>query len=377
MTRIVRVAFTAMLGAGVFVMPSAFAKEYATTNAWFSVSSFTTAPAKDATVSGASSGCDIKWTAVPTTSCVVSDGKIAVDTDAAANPLTLAPAEAGDDGYARFTTKVTLSSFETLPTTDQKIGLCLLESDEGAKWYARSNRTWAVQTTTTVPEMGAEYEITLETDVQGAKVRWLAKKVSGTENELETGWFTCSDLTAQIKNVSYYGSTFLASASATIVRSITIDDTADGSTYKVIVIDGAKDGASVFVDESSTWWTNYKSNVGGDSATKENMNKTATNGLTYLQDYVLGLDPTKATTKPLVSAKQNNQTNKLTFKPDGITLNEKAGARVKYCVKYCDKPDFSDSPAMSAAVSMDQEIELDLPTSDKKVKYYKVVITID
>ena len=376
MTRIVRVAFTAMLGAGVFVMPSAFAKEYATTNAWFSVSSFTEVPTAEGTVKGDDTGCGIKWTAVPTTSCVVSEGKISVDTDAT-SPLTLAPVDAGDDGYARFTTKVTLSSFETLPTTTQKIGLCLLESDDGAKWYARSNGTWAVQTTTTVPEMGAEYEITLETDVQGAKVRWLAKKVSGETYELTTDWIACSDLKAQIQNVSYYGSTFLASTSATIVRSITIDDDTDGSTYKVIVIDGAKDGASVFVDESSTWWTNYKSSVGGDSATKDNMNKTATNGLTYLQDYVLGLDPTKETTKPLVSAKQNANKGKLTFKPDGITLNEKAGARVKYCVKYCDKPDFSGSSEMSKAVSMDQEIELDLPTDATKVKYYKVVITID
>ncbi len=376
MTRTVNVAFTVMLGAGIFALPSALAKEYATTNAWFSISSFTEVPKADGTVTGADTGCGIKWTAVPTTDCVVSEGKIAVDTDAAANPLTLAPVDAGDDGYARFTTKVTLSSSETAPTTNQKIGLCLVESDNGAKWNVRNNGAWVEQTTSTVPEMGAEYEITLETDVQGSKVRWLAKKVDGTEYELTTDWISVSDLTAQISKVSYFGSTFLASAAATIVRSITIDDTADGSQYKVIVIDGAKDGASIFVDESSEWWTNYKSTVGGDSATKANMNTTAANGLTYLQDYVLGLDPTTATKKPLVSAKQNDKTNKITFKPDGITLNAKAGARVKYRVKYCDKPDFSGA-TFSESSAMDKEIELDLPSTETKVKYYKVVITID
>ncbi len=375
MTRTVNVAFTVMLGAGIFALPSALAKEYATTNAWFSISSFTTAPTKDATIADTASGCGIKWTAVPTTACVVSEGKIAVDTDVAENPLTLTPVDAGDDGYARFTTKVTLSSSETAPTTDQKIGLCLVESDNGAKWNVRNNGAWVEQTTSTVPEMGAEYEITLETDVQGSKVRWLAKKVDGTEYELTTDWISVSDLTAQISKVSYFGSTFLASAAATIVRSITIDDATDGSQYKVIVIDGAKDGASIFVDESSTWWTTHGSTVGG-SATKENMNKTATNGLTYLQDYVLGLDPTTATKKPLVSATQNGKTNKITFKPDGITLNEKAGARVKYLVKYCDKPDFSGA-TFSESSAMDKEIELDLPSTETKVKYYKVVITID
>ncbi len=392
MRQSMKFALAVALGTGLTSAPSLYAeKTYATSNVWFKVvaSEMTADPTANGTQTSSDDGCDITWTAVPSANdgntCALTGDttkQLSLNTSHT-SPLTITPATEGDASLSRVYATVTISACDVLPTTtDAKMGLCVFETDGTYSWYYLNSGTWTAATTETAPTIGATYEICLETDVANSKARWLAKKTSDTADTdytTITGWISSSALASQISTVSFYGSTLFDNFGAQIVRTITISDDVEPSNYTVVVIDGAKGGASVFVDPSSEWMTTNKEKMTNyDSDPKAAMNAEAANGLTYLQSYVLGLDPTKAANKPLVNAQQSDDTGKVVFKLDGIDYNSTAGARVKYCVKAYDNANLSDaSPTVSDLADPNETVSLDLPASGSNVKYYKVEITID
>ncbi len=381
MSQSMKCVLSVAFGMGLASLPSLYAdKTFATSNVWFSVTTanLTAAPTADAEVTG--EGCAITWSAVPSAdddnTCALStdtDNKVILLNTSHTSPLTVTPKAAGDDSLTRVYANVTVSACDTDPTADSSsMGLCVKEDGDSYKWYYWNGSAWTASTAA-APTIGETYEICLEADIANAKVRWLAKASDATGYTDLTGWISSTGL-AQIESVSFYGSTSLGNFGAQVVREITIDDSVNPEGYKVVVIDGAKEGASVFVDPESTWVKTYKT-TGYDDATS--MNTAAANGLTYLQSYVLGLDPTAAVNKPLVNAKQTTDDSKVSFKLDGVTVNETAGARVTYCVKAYDKPDLSGDATTSASASASDAITMDLPTGTSQVKYYKIEITID
>ena len=398
MRQSMKFALAVALGMGLTSLPSLYAEKiYATSNIWFKIttSSMTTSPTTGGTQTSDtdSNGCSIEWTAVPSAddsnTCALDDTKLSLNTSHS-SPLTVTPSKAGDTSLSRVYASVTISACDVLPTTtDGTMGLCVYEKTDGSyAWYALDSSsgtaTWTEQTTTTAPaiEIGTTYDICLESDIPNTKARWLAKKSSDTteaDYAAITDWITSTTgLANQITAVSFYGSTVMDKFGAQIVREITVADDANPENYKVVVIEGADAGASIFVDPSSQWMTNYKSSMTDyDDSPATAMNAEAANGLTYLQSYVLGLDPTKAVNKPLVNAKQSTDTDTVSFSLAGIDVNSTAGARVTYCVKaYADATCKGDSTTSESA-NHDETVSLALPTSGTNVKYYKVEITID
>ena len=388
MRQSMKFALAVALGMGLTSLPSLYADQiYATSNVWFKIttSSMSAAPTAsgEQTSDENSGGCNITWTAVPSAddsnTCALDDTKLSLNTSHT-SPLTVTPKATGDKSLSRVYASVTISACDVLPeTTDGTMGLLVFEESDTYAWYALVDGTWTKQTTSTAPTIGATYEICLETDVANSQARWLAKKTSDTADADYTditGWISSSS--SQITTVSFFGSTEMTEFGAQIVREITIDDDAKPENYKVVVIEGADAGASVFVDPSSSWMTSYKDNMTSyDTDPATAMNAEAANGLTYLQSYVLGLDPTTEAKKPLINATQSTDTDTVSFSLAGIDVNSTAGARVTYCVKAYADATCKGDPTTSASANHDETVSLALPTSGTNVKYYKVEITID
>ncbi len=380
MSQSMKCVLSVAFGMGLASLPSLYAeKTFATSNVWFSVTTANLTAAPEANTDVTGEGCAITWSAVPSgdDTCALSTNtaKVILLNTSHTSPLTVTPKAAGDDSLTRVYANVTVSACDTDPTADSaSMGLCVKEDGDSYKWYYWNGSAWTASDAD-APTIGATYEICLEADIANKQVRWLAKASDATDYTALTGWITSTSL-AQIGSVSFYGSTSLGNFGAQVVRTITVDDDANPDGYTVVVIDGAKEGASVFVDPSSSWMSSYKPSD-YDTNAKTAMNANAANGLTYLQSYVLGLDPTQAVNKPLVNAKQTTDDSKVSFKLDGVTVNETAGARVTYCVKAYDNPALTGDATTSDSASASDAITMDLPTGDSQVKYYKIEITID
>ncbi len=369
MQQMLKGVLSVVVGAGFMSLSSAEAKEVAASTEWFSVKtdSLKEAPRKDGEL-----GDDGTWLAVPANNgATLRDRKIDISTDYD-DPLTFQPCKKGGElaeGLVRVTADAVLTACETLPDiNDARTGLCVLQGPNEASpcWYVFCKGVWTkAEGAAAVPEVGAEYVLALE--VEDGKLRWKARKTGADADEAlimeveETPSSACAP-----NSISFYGSTTIGDFDGRIIRkAVFADGVADN--VEVVVIEGAPLGAKVFVDKT---WKHYKE--GG-------MNETPAggNGLTYLQSYVLGLNPASPLSKPLVlRADQDGAPDKVAFRL-GATVRADSGAKVKYRVKTIDPAGGAGQPQFSDYASAADPIVLDLPTGTSKVRHYKVEVTIE
>lgn len=314
------------------------------------------------------------WTEVPSDgkgTASVEGGKIQIDTDHA-SPLAFTPIATAEP-MARLTSRITLTACDALPTI-MGIGataICVAPVSGGTelKWHIWNGTEWIADGAVSEEDVGQEFEVTLETDVTNKKVQYTAKKVGMTQ-EWTSALIDCSALAKQVASVSFYGSTELSDLSGVGVRKVQLAEGVDQGNIEVVVIQG-KPGSGIVVDKGSEWMKTYEGRIPSSG-----MNETGANGLTYLQSYVLGLDPTKPMSKPFVTAAQNDKTDKITFRL-GVAVNASSGARVSYCVKAYSAPDDTQSVGDSSPVAAGQAIVMDLPTSGAAARYYRVEVKIE
>ena len=355
---------------------AACASEYCSTSKWFSVE--TNSLVNGAIAKGLIASDVGSWTEVPSAgngTASVENGKILIDTDHT-SPLAFAPIATAEP-MARLTSRITLTACDERPTltVTGATAICVAPVSGGTelKWHVWNGTDWmtggTVSGTVSDDDIGKEFDVTLETDVTNKKVRYTAKRVNTTQ-EWTSDLIDCSSLTQQVASVSFYGSTELGDLSGVGVRKVQLAEGVDQGNIEVVVIQG-KPGSGIVVDKGSDWMKTHK-----DQIPSSDMNGTGANGLTYLQSYVLGLDPTKPMSKPFVTAAQDNETDKITFQL-GVKVNASSGARVSYCVKAFKDPAGGESVGDSSPVAAGQAIEMDLPTSGAAARYYRVEVSIE
>ena len=347
------------------------AEPYCAMSPWFSV--------KESLVEGPiQEGSTIedvgRWTEVPSAgkgTASVEGGKIQIDTDHA-SPLAFAPVPTVEP-MARLTSRITLTACDALPTITGTgaTAICVAQVSDGTelKWHIWNGTEWIADVAVSDDDIGKEFDVTLETDVTSKKVLYKVKRVD-TELEVALTQIDCPSLTQQVASVSFYGSTELSDLSGVGVRKVLLAEGVDEKNIEVVVIQD-KPGSGIVVDKGSEWMKAYK-----DQIPSSDMNGTGANGLTYLQSYVLGLNPEEPMSKPFVKAEQDDKTEKITFKL-GVDVNASSGARVSYRVKAFKDPEGMQSVVDSSLVAADRTIEMDLPTSGAAARYYRVEVNIE
>jgi len=111
-----------------------------------------------------------------------------------------------------------------------------------------------------------------------------------------------------------------------------------------------------------------------DDKVTEAINITGANGAKVWESYVLGLEPTKEASKPVIAPVQSSVENKIAFQIDNINVRTSAGANnVTYKVWSGDAP--GEKGSASQVASYTDPIAVDLPTSG--VRYYHIEVLID
>ena len=351
---------------------AACASEYCSTSKWFSVETGTLG--SGAISVGMSNDNVGSWTEVPSDgkgTASVENGKILIGTDHT-SPLAFAPVTTVEP-MARLTSRITLTVCDERPTLTGTTAICVapVSGETKLKWHVWNGTDWIAGGALSDDDIGQEFDVTLETDVTNQVVRYTAKRVGAdTAQGWTSDWISCSSLTKQVASVSFYGSTELSDLSGVGVRKVQLAEGVDEKNIEVVVIQD-KPGSGIVVDKESAWMKAY-------NVSPANMNNAPENGngLTYLQSYVLGLDPTKPMSRPFVKAEQDDKTEKITFKL-GVDVNASSGARVSYCVKAFEDPAGGEPVGGSSSVAAGQAIEMDLPTSGAAARYYRVEVSIE
>lgn len=341
-------------------------KSYWATSKWFSVE--TNSLVNGAIAKGLIASDVGEWTEVPSNGTAsVENGKILIGTDHT-SPLAFAPVTT-EEPMARLTSRITLTVCDERPTLTGTTAICVAPVSGELKWHVWNGTDWMTGGTVSDDDIGKEFDVTLETVVTNKKVRYTAKRVD-TAQAWTSDLIDCSALAKQVASVSFYGSTELSDLSGVGVREVQLAEGVQPENIEVVVIQG-KPGSGIVVDKGSKWMKDY-------NVSPANMNNTPENGngLTYLQSYVLGLDPTRPMSKPFVKAEQDDKTEKITFKL-GVDVNASSGARVSYCVKAFEDPAGGEPVGGSSSVAAGQAIEMDLPTSGAAARYYRVEVSIE
>ena len=347
-------------------------KPYWATSKWFSVE--TNSLVNGVIAKGLIASDVGEWTDIPGAgkgSASVENGKILIDTDHT-SPLAFAPIATAEP-MAQLTSRITLTACDERPTLTGTgaTAICVAPVSGGTelKWHVWNGTDWMTGGTVSDDDIGKEFDVTLETDVTNKKVLYKVKRVD-TELEVALTQIDCPSLTQQVTSVSFYGSTELSDLSGVGVRKVQLAEGVDEKNIEVVVIQD-KPGSGIVVDKESAWMKDYKVSPANMNNTPENGN-----GLTYLQSYVLGLNPHEPMSQPFVKAEQDDKTEKITFKL-GVDVNASSGARVSYRVKAFKDLAGMQSVGDSSSVAAGQAIEMELPTSGAAARYYRVEVSIE
>jgi len=111
-----------------------------------------------------------------------------------------------------------------------------------------------------------------------------------------------------------------------------------------------------------------------DATVTAAINGEGANGAKVWQSYVLGLEPMKEASKPVIAPVQSAAADKVAFRLDNIAVNPRAGANnVTYKVWSGDAP--GEKGTASQVASYTDPIAVDLPASG--VRYYHIEVMID
>ena len=376
-------AFSVNAGTGLKYTP-----EY--TNDWCTVNSFSAAPTAGAAVADDTAASAVKggWFSVPADAVTLDSTALAIDTDIN-EPLIYTNSNVR--GVYRITATIDVTLSSELPTTlgdGVKTAICVCTNDLGTatNWWAYIDGRWTNLGGT--PETDTRYVIALDSDMANSKIRYLAKKASeSVYQELTDGWVANSASSVAITKVSFAGSTKLAGFYGAnysqgfvygdeIYSSIEEAESAAASDQtKDFVLPVSTGGVVVASAKIPASWINRL--ISGDSMAEKvgKLDTAGSNGMTYWQSYVLGLEPETSTSKPVVQPVQNANAGNVEFSIGNVTVNNEAGVPVQYRVNY-----YSNSACPGAGtpggefVGADQNATADLPTSEQGVRYYKLEI---
>lgn len=296
------------------------------------------------------------------------------------------PEKVSDDGaQTTVETEVIVagvSPIVELPTEDgQQFAVSLATVNGVRKWaYRVGSGDWTAPTIADLATENGTYEVKVTFDYrdkQKTGTCWV-KPAGGDYVELVTGFTLTTNKLAGTSvlggDVGYMNASFKTVSPAPVVpKNGKIE--MNGSNVKVDLAQ-ASEGEYAVDKKSASGYLSWK-DAGGKYATLDGSGltvKTGTpaNGLSSYESYLLGLDPDKADSKPIVQQVQNNDANRITFKLPGLSPKPESvtGVAVSYDLLELATP--KAETGVSTPFTDGNTVTVDLPASG--AKYYKVNI---
>lgn len=306
--------------------------EVVSTNVWFT----------------AGDSADENWTQ-PNSGITNWVGRTVLVDTAATDPLIYTPtaASATADGY-RVKANVKFTRCESAPTVvptnsmSAALGALAVTTNN---WYGVDGDEWVPLYGLAVPVNDETlYNVTIDFKTNG--VQNLVRYTVGTtvlENSSGTAWLTRGRDDAVVTKVGIAGYGELASLSGDTVSYFDIDLTADQLAAAGIET----------------------------PVTADKLGAIGANGLPKWQSFVLGLDPTVATSKPYIAPIQNNSASEVTFALGGVA--PMTGYKVEYAIKEVSLP---TSEVAGELTYNNANATVNVAPGDSAVKYYKIKIKI-
>ena len=285
---------------------------------------------------------------------------------------------------AKSTVEITVDYTEAFAETavydNAQSALALTE--EG--WKCLADGDWTAIANDNVLTDKGIYATRAEFDYTGTagKVRFSVKSgdVWYVMKNNDTEWFALSGTATKLNGTSFVGSGKVSAIAATYSST---DPIPPAIGEGVITLAGSTDVKLKDVDAgdytiSSTAGKKFSmkwSDADGKYAKIDGdklkvISGTPANGVASYDSYALGLDPTSATSKPVLDSAQNTATDKLSMKVANVVPNTEV-ADVTMKLVTMDTPTATEGA--ETAIAAGETVQIDLPSA---VKYYKVKISI-
>lgn len=250
-------------------------------------------------------------------------------------------------------------------------------------WQCLAGGTWTAIANDNVSTAAGVYATRAEFDYTGAagKVRFSVKQndVWYVMKNGETEWFNLAGSAVRLNGTSFVGSGKISAIAAIYTSTDPIPPAINGG---VITLAGSTDvklndvnaGEYTISSTAGKKFSMKWSDVDGKYAKIENGNLkvisgTPANGIGSYDSYALGLDPTSATSKPVLDAAQNASAEHVSFKVANVVPNtEVADVTMKLVETETPSADTGTEHEFTNG-----EATFDLPSG---VRYYKVKISI-
>ena len=311
---------------------------------------------------------------------VIADGKFSPDDEK--QPAVVTP-NSESAANAKSTVEITVDYTQAFAETAQydNAQSALALTSEG--WQCLAGGTWTAIANDNVSTEAGVYATRGEFDYTGAvgKVRFSVKQndVWYVMKNGETEWFNLAGSAVRLNGTSFVGSGKISAIAAIYTSTDPIPPAINGG---VITLAGSTDVKlnDVNVGEytiSSTAGKKFSmkwSDADGKYAKIENgklkvISGTPANGIGSYDSYALGLDPTSATSKPVLDAAQNASAENVSFKVSNVVPNtEVADVTMKLVETETPSADTGTEHEFTNG-----EATFDLPSG---VRYYKVKISI-
>lgn len=305
---------------------------------------------------------------------------------------TVMPTNASpNNAYTTVDTSINVESATSPSSVEDLEGiqgaLMLADTGSGRSWACWSDGNWICLSNANVGTANGSYATKAEFDYAAKKVRYsIGGYVLSSSNGTE--WFDLPEAAVKLSQTEFLGEGSVSELTATYMTSDPQDKVvAEGSTIRIdsnVDIDLDKNAnlaAGTYKLDNPNGkkfrvrWTDgngkYATMVNGQLKV---MSGSPANGLSSFDSYVLGLDATSASSKPIVKTEQNSGDSTMTLTIPGIapkSVNE-TGVEVKYQLKTSATP---VGLSATGAIVDEPTFEVGLPESG--VIYYGVDIKLD
>ena len=311
---------------------------------------------------------------------VIADGKFSPHDEE--QPAVVTPSSESA-ANAKSTVEITVDYTQAFAETaqyDNAQSALALTSDG---WQCLAGGTWTAIANDNVSTEAGVYATRAEFDYTGAagKVRFSVKKndVWYVMKNGETEWFNLAGSAVRLNGTSFVGSGKISAIAAIYTSTDPIPPAINDG---VITLAGSTDvklndvsaGEYTISSTAGKKFSMKWSDADGKYAKIENdklkvISGTPANGIGSYDSYALGLDPTSATSKPVLDAAQNASAEHVSFKVANVVPNtEVADVTMKLVETETPSADTGTEHEFTNG-----EATFDLPSG---VRYYKVKISI-
>lgn len=311
---------------------------------------------------------------------VIADGKFSPDDEE--QPAVVTP-NSESAANAKSTVEITVDYTQAFAETAQYDNAQSALALTSKGWQCLAGGTWTAIANDNVSTEAGVYATRAEFDYTGAagKVRFSVKQndVWYVMKNGETEWFNLAGSAVRLNGTSFVGSGKISAIAAIYTSTDPIPPAINGG---VITLAGSTDvklndvnaGEYTISSTAGKKFSMKWSDADGKYAKIENgklkvISGTPANGIGSYDSYALGLDPTSATSKPVLDAAQNASAENVSFKVANVVPNtEVADVTMKLVETETPSADTGTEHEFTNG-----EATFDLPSG---VRYYKVKISI-